>query len=467
MAILIKILRWLVEKAAVAVAIVVLALVAYGLWLFLKDNVDFDLRRNELVLSLTGERAQIREALGEVNHRLELRVAEIAVEEGRLAQAGSVIDRLKALESTWDRLIANTEQQKANSEQMARMEALRAESRGKLEVLRREFQRTTWEKNGLELALGKLEVHLQEVEEQKSRFTEYVRLAWEKTRFWIITALILYFFGPSIGRLLLYYIFAPLVMLGRPVRLAAAMSRLPEVAASRVSIDLPLRPEDRLWIKERFLQASDEGLKRRTRFLLDWRIPFTCMASGLIELIEMRNATLDEHRVTLSNQANPHIELALVTLPAGAAIILRPSFIVGALAGGKSRLVIRRRWQLFRWQSWITLQFRFFEFVGPCRLVIAGSRGVRAEVLNLREGRAAARRTNQDATIGFTPNLDYKPVRAETFWGYYRGMNPLFDDLFSGEGVFLCQEITSEGGAGSTRKFWSGLRDGALRVFGL
>ena len=95
-------------------AIVVLALVAYGLWLFLKDNVDFDLRRNELVLSLTGERAQIREALGEVNHRLELKVAEIAVEEGRLAQAGSVIDRLKALESTWDRLIANTEQQKAN-----------------------------------------------------------------------------------------------------------------------------------------------------------------------------------------------------------------------------------------------------------------------------------------------------------------------------------------------------------------
>jgi len=79
----------------------------------------------------------------------------------------------------------------------------------------------------------------------------------------------------------------------------------------------------------------------------------------------------------------------------------------------------------------------------------------------------AGRRTNQDATIGFTPNLDYKPVRAETFWGYYRGMNPLFDDLFSGEGVFLCQEITTEGGAGATRKFWSGLRDGVLRVFGL
>lgn len=467
MATLIKILRWLVEKAAVAVAIIVLALVAYGLWLFLRDNVDFDLRRNELVMTLTGERAQIREALGDVNRRLETKAAEIAVEEKRLTQAGSVIVRLKELESTWDRLIGNTEQQRANIEQMARMEAIRADSTAKLEVLRREFQRTTWEKNGLEIALGKLEVHLREVEEQKSRFTEYLRLAWEKTRFWIITVLALYFLGPTIGRLTLYYVFAPLVMLGRPVRLAAGMTTLPEVAASRVSIDLPLRPEGRLWIKEHFLQASDEGLKRRTRFLLDWRIPFTCLASGLVELIEMRNATTGEQRVTLSNQANPHIELALVTLPAGSSIILRPSFIVGALAEGSARLIIRRRWQFFRWQSWVTLQFRFFEFIGPCRLVIAGSRGVRAEVLTPREGRVAARRTNQDATIGFTPNLDYKPVRAETFWGYYRGMNPLFDDLFSGDGVFLCQEITTEGGAGTARKFWSGLRDGVLRVFGL
>jgi hypothetical protein len=97
--------------------------------------------------------------------------------------------------------------------------------------------------------------------------------------------------------------------------------------------------------------------------------------------------------------------------------------------------------------------------------LVAGSRGVRAEVLSRRE-RPAARRTNQNATVGFSPHLDYRPARAETFWGYYRGMNPLFDDLFSGEGVFLCQEITAaeKGGA---RRFWAGLRDGVLRVFGL
>jgi uncharacterized protein (AIM24 family) len=174
-----------------------------------------------------------------------------------------------------------------------------------------------------------------------------------------------------------------------------------------------------------------------------------------------------EH-ITLSNQANPHIELCLITLPAGSSIILRPSFLAGATAVDGQRVRIRRRWQIFRWQAWVTLQFRYFEFVGPSRLIIAGSRGVRAERLEKRDsGRPAARRTNQDATVGFTPSLDYKPVRAETFWGYYRGMNPLFDDLFSGSGLFLCQEISTEGDAGRARKFWAGLWGSMLKVFGL
>ena len=127
-----------------------------------------------------------------------------------------------------------------------------------------------------------------------------------------------------------------------------------------------------------------------------------------------------------------------------------------------------RHWRIFRWQAWITGQFRFFEFVGPCRLLLAGSRGVRAERLADREGMAApARRTNQGATIGFTPNLDYRPVRAETFWSYYRGMNPLFDDLFSGQGMFVLQETATDGAAGKAGRFWSTVWSGVLKVFGL
>ena len=41
-----KFLRWLFQKVAAALLMVVLALAAYGLWIFLRDNVDFDLHRH-------------------------------------------------------------------------------------------------------------------------------------------------------------------------------------------------------------------------------------------------------------------------------------------------------------------------------------------------------------------------------------------------------------------------------------
>jgi hypothetical protein len=465
MAVLLKFARWVLAKGAVALGIIILGLSAYGLWLFLRDNVDFDLRHNEFVRALTGERAQVQAALGDVQKRIDQTTAAIAATKERISQIDSVRERLKALESTWDRVVGNPEQQESNAAQLKRLEEMRAEAVATLEQRQTELTRTTWEKDGLGIALGRLDTQLKVAEAKRSKAAHYLLDAWERSKVWIITALVLYFFGPTAGKLLLFYGFAPLVMRGKPVRLAAGMDAIPEIAESRVALNLALPPGAKLWIKERFLQTSDEGMPRKTRFLLDWRIPFTCLASGLIELIEMRNAGTEiTRRVTLSNEANPNIELSTITLPAGSALILRPSFLVGVVAGAGERLVIRRRWQLFRWQAWVTLQFRFFEFAGPCRLIIAGNRGIRAEHLT---EVGTARRTNQDSTIGFTPNLDYLPVRAETFWGYYRDMNPLFDDLFSGQGIFLCQQVSATGDASAARKFWAGMWGGTLKAFGL
>lgn len=458
-----KFLRWLVQKLGAAVLMVALALVAWALWIFLQDNVDFDLRQTELVRVLNGQRTEIRAALADVHLRQEKLLQEISAEKLRAEQAAGVMRKLKELESTWDRLVGNPEQQKANAEQLARMEILRQDAEAKIAAHEAAYTRGTWERDGLEIALGKLEVRITQVEAQKSKLAHYLERAWERSKWWLGGALALYFFGPTVAKLALYYFMAPLIMRGRPVRLQSAVGALPEVGTSRVSLDLPLSAGNRLWVREHFLQSSDEGVGKKTRFLLDWKMPFTCLASGLTELVEIQPAQASgEQHVTLSNQANPHIELALIQLGEGASLVLRPSFLVGIAMETGRKVRIRRRWQIFRWQSWVTLQFRYFEFVGPARLIVAGSRGVRVERLA-----ASGRRTNQDATIGFTPALDYKPVRAETFWGYYRGMNPLFDDLFAGEGFFLCQEISTEGTARAARKFWAGLWSSALKVFGL
>ena len=477
---LLKFIRWIIDKFAAAIVIVALGLVACGLWLFLKDNVDLDQWRQEMMRTLSGQRAEVREALGDVQQRMARISAEMTAEEQRGKVAEGVITKLKELESTWDRFIGNPEQQKANAQQIQKMMEFRATAAARVTELQRDFTRATWEKDGLEIALGKLDGKIAEVEARQSRVVHYLERAWDyplgrgvftlPVKGWVVVFLGFYFLGPSLGKAFLYVGLAPYIARGRPVRLAPMLAALPEVGTSHVTAEVALRPGERLWVKEKFLQASDEGVARSTRYLLDWRIPLTCVATGLVELIELRNRLggTAEQRVTLSNQSDPHSELALITLPEGAALVLRPSFLAGVVVADGQRLRLRRRWQLWRWQSWVTLQFRFFEFSGPCRLLVAGSRGVRAERLVDREGEASpARRTNQDATIGFTPNLDYLPVRAETFWSYYRGMNPLFDDLFVGRGIFLCQQVAVAGDARKARRFWSGFWNGILKVFGL
>ena len=466
---LLRLALWLWQKMAATVIIVVLALAGYGLWLFLQEEGVFETRRMERLQEAYVNRERLLAAEAAIGQRIATLRSDIEKQRENVKRAEKVIAVLRDLESWWERWFGNREQQSANVAQLQRMEQLKTDTTGKLIELQQVVTHALWEKDGAEAALRRANADIVNLEASQSRVRQYLVLAWEKTKWYIALALASYFFGPTLWALTLYYGLAPFLSRGRPIRLGPDPAALPEVGESHVSVEATLNPGELLRIKEKFLQASDEGIEKRTRFVLDWRIPFTSLACGLVELVEMRHArTTGIYRVTLSNGDDPHIELALVDVPAGASIILRPSFLAGVLQREGQRLRIRRHWRIFRWQAWISGQFRFFEFVGPCRLVVSGSRGVRAELLADRAGQTApARRTNQDATIGFTPNLEYRPVRAETFWSYYRGMNPLFDDLFSGRGLFILQETATEGAAATAGKFWSSTWNAVLKVFGL
>ncbi len=460
---------WSAQKLVVGLLLAVLGVAGLGLWVYLRDQVDFDVRRLELVRALTGETAKLNAALSDVEARMAATRVEISAQSDRAAQAAKVARELTAMNSGLNRLTTGADQVRENDERLVRMRQMEADSLQRVAALSDSLKRTQWEKDGLEIALGRMQLQLRAVAEQKSKVLHYAREAWTKYGTHVLLIMGLYFLGPPLGRLFLYVVAAPLMSGRSPVLLGRPAAALPEVTTSRAAVDLPLGPGDTLWVKEKFLQASDEGLRKRTRSVLDWRMPFTCAAAGLTELIEMTNTTDGAtFRATFSSQENPNTELAVVTVPESASLVLRPSFLAGAIGVGGGRLVIRRHWRLFTMQSWVTGQFRYFEFIGPCRLLVAGSRGVRAEVLASVPGQPApARRTNQDATIGFTPGLAYRPIRAETFWAYFRGMNPLFDDLFEGTGVFLCQETSAKGLQAQVRGFWSGLWSGVLRIFGL
>src|SRR5471030_2806701 len=87
MGIIIKFIRWVFEKFAAAALIVALGLAACALWLFLRDNVDFDQWRQDVVRSINGERANTKAALDDVHKRMDLKSAEIRAEQDRAALA--------------------------------------------------------------------------------------------------------------------------------------------------------------------------------------------------------------------------------------------------------------------------------------------------------------------------------------------------------------------------------------------
>ena len=461
--------KWLVHKLAIGALIVVLGLAACGLWLFLQDNANFNVVRRQYLAELKDQRQHTRAILDDANKRMAAMQTEIAKEQARAKMAGRVVVELQSQRSIWARLFGDRAQQRANAERLARMERVKQDAEKRAVDLQQQLVRTQWEKDGLEIALGKLDRRIRVAEANQSRVLHYLLLAWDKIKWYIAAALGLYFLGPTLGKLILFFGLARLIERGRPLRLAEDLAALPQVNESRPSLDASLWPGERLWVKKSFLQASDEGLRRRTRFILDWRVPFTCLTCGLVELVEMRNTHAgQERRVTLSCRHDPTVELALVSVPEGGSIVLRPSFLKAVILTGDERLNIRRRWRFFSPTAWVTLQFRHVEFAGPCRLLVAGSRGVRAERLKEREGQEPpARRVNQDGTIGFTPNLEYRLVRAETFWAYFRSRNPLFDDLFAGPGLLLCQRSAAKSRSSGARRLCANLWAGLLKVFGV
>src|SRR5213082_3239781 len=97
---ILKFLRWVFEKFAVAALIVVLGLAACGVWIFLKDNVDFDQWRQDVLRSINGERAKVQVALADFHKRMDRISVEIRSEQDRGQEADKVLSQLKDLQST-------------------------------------------------------------------------------------------------------------------------------------------------------------------------------------------------------------------------------------------------------------------------------------------------------------------------------------------------------------------------------
>lgn len=455
---------WLFSKLSGVILIAVLGLAAAGLWLYWSDTLVFESQREELKRLVSGEHAHLLEARRARVERRDVLGVELESERLRLATATRAVRALGELE---ENRVGERAEREARNRRLEQLRTVKDQASRRVEFLEQELRLEKYTLEGIDLALGRVEKRLDQARAAESKVLQYLRRAWESAKWHLVVALFAWLFGPTLWKLFLFHVFAPLLARGKPLRFALEAPPPPEVECSKVALELSLEPGEQLKIKECFLQASDEALRKRTRWLFDWRMPLTSLACGLTEMIELSagKGTTETRRVTLSCASDPLAELSLVRIPEGSSLVLSPRHIAGVLHASGASAGIRTRWVFCRWQSWVSLQFRFFEFRGPMTIVLSGSRGIRVERLGA-GGRPEARRVNRNAVIGFSPALGYTPVRAETFWAFYRGMNPLFDALFTGEGLFLCQASARPGEEVSER-FWTSVWNGVLRVFGI
>jgi len=264
-----------------------------------------------------------------------------------------------------------------------------------------------------------------------------------------------------------YWLLAPVVERRPPIRIrmggargAAPQGEPARCKISAVSQDIVLEEGEELLVHPDFLQSSTSHSRKSTKWLLDVRYPFTSVAAGMVMLTRVRSMTREPLVVSSRNDALA--EIGVITLQAGDALVLQPRSLVGVAQRTDFPVRIRHRW-VFGLSAWITLQFRYLVFEGPCRLLVQGCRGVRVEPAG------SGRSIDQNATMGFSANLDYRPRRSETFSAYVMGVNGLFNDSFAGgPGYCVYEEMPYAGKrSGITGRGLEGITDGLLKVVGI
>lgn len=267
-----------------------------------------------------------------------------------------------------------------------------------------------------------------------------------------------------------YFVLAPVasrlppLSIARELHLAGSSLPLPPQGESRISAvsqALQLNPGQQMLIHPEYLQSSPVSTHKRTQWLLDWRFPFTSLAAGMVALTRLESS--EPASVTLSASDDPLLEVAVVHLPAGSALVFQPRGLMGLVCDSNQPLAISSHWRLGSLHAWLTLQLRFIVFRGPVTLIMRGCRGVRLE----RAGQG--RSISQSATLGFTTDVLYSTMRSETFIPYLRGQQALLNDRFDGDnGVYLYEETPRHGKQpGKVGSWFEGFTDAILKVFGI
>ena len=275
-------------------------------------------------------------------------------------------------------------------------------------------------------------------------------------------ALVTIIAAPFLIRVFCYFVLAPAAVRHPAVRILAKAGSevsIPAAERSTTSVGVRLAAGEELLVRSGYLQTTSDAGGKGTQWFLDSRHPITSMVTGLTFLTRVRG---EGEITTVSAVRDAFAEVAVLTLPDGAACVLQPRALAAVVQPIGLKLRVTGHWRLLSLNAWLTLQLRYLVFHGPARLVLKGGRGVRVE--RAERGRILG----QDQVVGFSSDLAYSVTRNETFWPYFLGREPLLRDrVAAGNGVLIIEEAPMAGRRpGEVPQGIEGLIDAGMKVFG-
>jgi len=460
-----RIVAWLAGKILIYALILGVLLVVFVIKFVPPMVVRYHEKELEKAIS---ELSESKALVGELAERAKGIRAEI---EGKMAELNELEEKRRTMEE-WLEKVLNIFRRSEVEQEKALIEAKEKRLRGEIgasseelkqlriaggeteeEIKRREFLRDEKEKQ-----LGEIQGMRRALDELMSN--ELRQLALKALL--ILAALMII---PFLWKLTAYYVMAPIAETSEPILLGAeslggeGVMATPSHPAQRIH----LGKDEVLMAKVDYLQGSMGGFEKRTKWLMDWRYPFSSMAAGLFMLTRIHNTGSVGGQVTLSTSEDATEELAVLDIPEGKSMVFRPHYLVAVSHPLGHPPRIRSRWVFGKLHAWVNLRFRYLIIEGPAKLVFSAQRGVQVEeVLPEWPGR----RVNSHLTVAFSPHLSHSPKRAETFIAYLRGKSALFDDFFQGHGQVIQQQVTG-GKRHPIARIWEGIFGAIGKVFGI
>lgn len=458
-------ISWLAGKAVVYVVILALLLGIFVVKIVPPMVVRYHEKELEKAIA---ELSESRALVGELADRAKAIGGEI---EQRTKELRELDEKRRTMEK-WLEKVMNLFRREEIEAERKRIEAkekrLLAEINGFTEDKRKiriEGGESGEELKRRELLRDEKEKQLGEIKEMRAALdslmqNEFRQLALKALM--ILAALVII---PFLWKLFAYYLIAPMAQSSKPILLGSDVPGSGEITAtpSHPAQRISLGENEVMMAKVDYLQGSMGNFEKKTKWLMDWRYPFSSIAAGLYVLTRIRNIGTEHGQVTLSTHENATEELAVINIPEGKAMVFRPHYLVAVTHPLGRPPRIRSRWVFGKLHAWVNLQFRYLIVEGPVKLVLSAQRGVQVEaVLPGLPGR----RVNSHLTAAFSPHLNYSPRRAETFVAYLRGKNSLFDDFFQGSGQVIQQQVTG-GQRNPAARIWDGIFGAIGKVFGI